>query len=566
MKLSPPKLIIATIILLLFGRIAYASGPQISLSTAELIFSGVRNVTNYPAAPYVVTNTGTDPLTITGLALAGNSPTQYQMVSNPQLPLVLQPNQSATLQVRFRPTTAGMHNAQINITSNAVNASVKSLPLYGLAAQGLEGSNEPTLHKVVRTLGYEINVGGDKLILGTSPTLIGDEVSATLFEKAGSGPVGIRHVARYSPDLRMPFGYYFPDGSSAPTLNEVAVGAVRSAANPPNHQRLLPVIEAGGGNSFDPGSAPFGIYVVGISGRITYQQPSLNPVTPHSVSYAVRVFPLKNRQGVLLPNQYMVAFEDATNGDYQDYVFVVTNVKPYSAPASTPTPTRTPTSTPTATPTDPATSTATATASSTPTPLTGTPSFTITPTPEGYTQLVTNADFEGGMQASRAPVGWDGLNLTEDRVRCNTPQRIFGRSGVCAFFFKSSPNENSTLRQRINLRNSGVGAGDTLVLRVHSMTRGAAPDATVHMTVIYENLEREVWSQTLPASVDTYTETWTTLTLRNDVRRVVLRVINRSRAGQLIVDDITLEVIPAGAPVQGQAAEGDGLLPLPPAP
>ena len=42
----------------------------------------------------------------------------------------------------------------------------------------------------------------------------------------------------------------------------------------------------------------------------------------------MRVYPAKNRSGQLLANTYLVTFEDASNGDYQDYVFRLSNVKP----------------------------------------------------------------------------------------------------------------------------------------------------------------------------------------------------------------------------------------------
>jgi hypothetical protein len=35
---------------------------------------------------------------------------------------------------------------------------------------------------------------------------------------------------------------------------------------------------------------------------------------------------LKNRSGQLVANNYLITFEDASNGDYQDYMFVISNV------------------------------------------------------------------------------------------------------------------------------------------------------------------------------------------------------------------------------------------------
>ena len=46
---------------------------------------------------------------------------------------------------------------------------------------------------------------------------------------------------------------------------------------------------------------------------------------------AARIYPVKDRSGQLVPNTYLVTFEDATNGDYQDYVFLLTNARPTSS-------------------------------------------------------------------------------------------------------------------------------------------------------------------------------------------------------------------------------------------
>lgn len=42
----------------------------------------------------------------------------------------------------------------------------------------------------------------------------------------------------------------------------------------------------------------------------------------------MRTYPLKDRAGAAIPNGYLVCFEEAANGDYQDYVFTLYNVKP----------------------------------------------------------------------------------------------------------------------------------------------------------------------------------------------------------------------------------------------
>ena len=75
---------------------------------------------------------------------------------------------------------------------------------------------------------------------------------------------------------------------------------------------------------------PFGFDFTwhGLTDRVTYSEDALNTwdaANPHKV----RVYPLKNADGTVEPNAYIVAPEDVPTGvDFQDAVFIVRNVKP----------------------------------------------------------------------------------------------------------------------------------------------------------------------------------------------------------------------------------------------
>jgi hypothetical protein len=44
--------------------------------------------------------------------------------------------------------------------------------------------------------------------------------------------------------------------------------------------------------------------------------------------HRVRTWTLRDPQGAVIPGSFLVGGEEAANGDYQDYVFAITNVKP----------------------------------------------------------------------------------------------------------------------------------------------------------------------------------------------------------------------------------------------
>ncbi len=297
---------------------AVAAGPQrVGLSASELVFSTRRSVQSQ-AQTVTITNIGTGTLNVTGLSVTGTNPL-FVITSAPSLPVGLTAGSTTTVAVAFAPGTAvGSRAAKLKITSNDPTRKIAYVPVYGLSQAYYGGNGEPTLSNVVKTIGNPVNVGGTQLILGTSPSPIGSEVVAPLFLKAAAGPVTITAVARYSPDERLPFGWYLPT-AGPPTKTELGTIALGQ------YQTLNPQLEAGSTISFDPGPAAFGLYVDSITfGRSSYTQDALNTGTPH----AARPYPAVDRGGVAIAGTYLVTFEDSTNGDYQDYVFRIMNVTP----------------------------------------------------------------------------------------------------------------------------------------------------------------------------------------------------------------------------------------------
>ena len=114
------------------------------------------------------------------------------------------------------------------------------------------------------------------------------------------------------------------------------------AADPQTNDKarmVWPPLAAGSSTTFDPGGGPFGIWVYsdeltqkyalspnsanGVNGDYDYSQDALN--APANV-HRFKAYPLKDAAGVTIAQNYLLAVEEATNGDYQDYVFVLTNV------------------------------------------------------------------------------------------------------------------------------------------------------------------------------------------------------------------------------------------------
>ncbi len=298
------------------GTDAGLKSGRLSLSPVELVFSGVKGTTIGPHA-IAATNSGNAAVQLMSATVTGAA---FAVSSSSALPVTLGPGQTANFAVTFSPSSAtvGIVNGRLNFASSL---GPLDAGLFALSTNGLQGANEPPLALCVAALGYAINVGGTGLSLGTGAAPIGDEVVHPLFRKADAGPVGLRAVARYSPNETLPFGWYLPGADGGAGARSL-VGTIAFG----QEQTLNPGLTPDSGVSFDPGTTAFGIYVSSLTfNRNTYTQDALN--TGPTI-HATRVYPLKDRQGRPVPYAFLIGFEDAANGDYQDYVFVISNVVP----------------------------------------------------------------------------------------------------------------------------------------------------------------------------------------------------------------------------------------------
>ena len=311
----------------LLGNGAGVAVPDLQLSSRRLVYTTQGNADAVQTLS--LRNIGSGPLEITNLSLAGGDAAQFSL-ANTSLPFTLQANETRDVQVTFSPNTLGPKGALLNVRSNDPDSASLSVSLRGLNAKGLGGANEPSLQWILDALELPVNVGDPDPSDNAMPTtaLLGDEIAAQRFEKAGAGKVTVDTLAVFGPDANNPvtaFGWY-PVGGP---LNELF-----TVSNNPktNAQRLLPPTD--GAFSFDPGAQTFGFASRWpfFNNRIVYSEDARNTFGG-AIPHHVRVYPLKDANGVV-PNAYIVATEETTSGfDYQDIVVIVRNVKPVALPA-----------------------------------------------------------------------------------------------------------------------------------------------------------------------------------------------------------------------------------------
>jgi hypothetical protein len=92
-------------------------------------------VNTTPVQSVALTSTGTEPVTITAIGLAGSAFT----MSGVTAPVTLNPNQSALLSIQFHPTVAGLTTGQITIASNSSLSGTYVISLSGAAVTASSG-------------------------------------------------------------------------------------------------------------------------------------------------------------------------------------------------------------------------------------------------------------------------------------------------------------------------------------------------------------------------------------------------------------------------------------------
>lgn len=292
----------------------------LEVTPLELHFSGLRGVTK-GSESIAIKNTGNEPVPVSEIRVVGAEAATFKILNVPLLPVVLPAGKSFSFAVGFEPganAEPGVHHARVRIVRTEEDDG-PPCDLTGLVTAGSKPSDEPTLQQILEALGYDVDVGSAAHKLPAAPSPLGDEIKSPVFERAKPGDVGFYLIARYSADEASSFGYHTVKGgrSAAKPIGSVAKG---------HSQTLNPELEADSQTSFDPGDGAFALYLK-IGRRSLYSDDKGTPRTS-------RTYPLRSRGRTPVQDAYVVAFDEDGDGDFQDYVFMLWNVKPPEAKPS----------------------------------------------------------------------------------------------------------------------------------------------------------------------------------------------------------------------------------------
>ena len=327
--------------------------PENLPSSNRLIFNYVQNPD--PTVPNIVhstqtlqiEDTGTTPLVISSMAISGpwafvNAPTNgYAGVTvNPGTPLTVtlaftQRSEPAHSYNETNFTTTPDGGAEINgtLTINSNDAAVPStqVTLAGYWQDVSNNNTEPSLQTIVNLLaGYKTVINSTPIPDLNEPSganVYGSEVTATSWEPAvPTQPVSLQQIGAFRTEGNNASVYWYT------ASNEQSHALFTDAAN--QGQTLLPTLSSGGlaEASFTPTGA-FGLRVDN-----EYSTDSINVAANNAGGggHHFRFFPLVSSTGATIPNTYIVTMDYGTlqteNFDFQDNVFIVSNIRPSTTP------------------------------------------------------------------------------------------------------------------------------------------------------------------------------------------------------------------------------------------
>jgi len=311
----------------------------------RLIFNRIRNI-NTEIPNYVkergtlkLSNTGDQTLRFSDVKING----PFRILGLP--PTSIAPGKFVHLSVQFTATApppftfnqtmatthqihAGTWNGTLTFKTNDPNNLTYSEALAGWFQTDSEANQEPSLQSIINLISdYPTNINPTRIHQLTQPAdapkYYGEEVVSAYWQSADpSKVVRVRHLSAFKTqgvDVRVQW-FNKSDKVLKTTLltdGKAMQSFLPYAAGNPNQ----PAVSA-----FGPGSNVFGFRIDN-----SYSDDTLNTVQSGG-GHQVRFFPIRDHFGNLLANQYFMTMDYAIaglqNNDFQDNVFVVTNIKP----------------------------------------------------------------------------------------------------------------------------------------------------------------------------------------------------------------------------------------------
>ncbi|QNF35028.1 choice-of-anchor D domain-containing protein [Adhaeribacter swui] len=272
-----------------------------------------------------ISNKGTSSLTVSKLTLSNTA--AWKVTPPKALPISIAAGSYIDVTVQFVAVSLDkrvkvVHHT-LTIASNDKVTPSKVVQLHGLYQRAGEGNREPYAQEIINAFNFKSVVGfghNDGTNDGTAVVPNSDEIISATFSRAdASKPVTVLQIAAYHGCCASIESFkWYPKGSNSTTT--------LFTHNPLDGQSLLPrkrysTTELAKGSFSPSGSFGFKVGTANSDRSKNFES-----------RIGLRIWKVKNSSGVIVPNTYIIANDylgtEATNYDYQDNLYYVTNIKP----------------------------------------------------------------------------------------------------------------------------------------------------------------------------------------------------------------------------------------------
>jgi PKD repeat protein len=340
-----------TILIENLDRIPY--NDRLVFNRINRVVGGVNQDSGIPTHRRVkvrITNIGTTPLNVAQLTISGPDAASFIVETFAGPFNSIAPNDTREVTIRFvaqpSPATRSTRYGFLTINSSDPSKPQQVIELAGYNAIAVGGDEEPTFQDVLNVFGYKTIIrypqqGTGQLGAGEFQAY-GDEVLSTngLWARVNNEqPIYVRYLASLHGDSNgnprdVPFSLVGGGCSFAAPLPPAGNTGCTFYGNGPDWQSLLPriydsTISPGGTAPAEAYYNSTGNFRVTIAGYSSHRH-TLVPAQAH----AVRFWAARDRSGTIIPNTYIVGQDYAnfgsssSNFDYQDSIYLVSNIRP----------------------------------------------------------------------------------------------------------------------------------------------------------------------------------------------------------------------------------------------
>jgi hypothetical protein len=314
---------------------AVGAAPEVGFSNPEgpfdnrLVFNRIQTLDSvhpnqvHDTATFSVLNTGSTNLTISGYDLSSG----WQTISGPAANATfnIAPGASQSFTVRFGATGMGVNQlyfGHMRFNTNDPDEGTANVELAGFWQSQSENQTEPSFAQILQMAGYttaSVNAGQNINGMGKVEA-VGDEVLSNYWTRAdASNPVTVTQLAQWH-----------TQGNSATFRwgNQGAGTTNLFTSEGLDAQSFLP--DLSGTSTLAGGSfTPTGPFYINIDNESSIDSANVQEQSGGGWGHHLRFYVAKDRDGKVIPNTYILTMDyQGINYDYNDNVYVITNIKP----------------------------------------------------------------------------------------------------------------------------------------------------------------------------------------------------------------------------------------------